>query len=77
MWIWRFLDKSRMTDFFTGNVSDRSQFFLLRMRVIDHSTMQIGDQHYSEIVKAIKKYLTTDCSLQDICKNFRYAQSRS
>ena len=45
--------------------------------MIDHSTMQIGNQHYSEIVKEVKKYLTTDCSLQDICKNFRYAQSRS
>jgi len=34
---------------------------------------QIGNQHYSEEVKrkAVKKYLTTDYSLQDICREFQ------
>jgi len=34
---------------------------------------QTGNQNYSEIVKrkAVKKYLTTDCSLQDVCREFQ------
>ena len=64
-WIWRFPGKSRMIDFFTGSVSDRSQIYLPGMRVIDNSIKQTGDQHYPEAVKqkAVKKYLTTDRSL--------------
>lgn len=34
---------------------------------------QTGNQHYPEAVKrkAVKKYLTTDCSLQDVCREFQ------